>query len=224
MAAGPAVQNPVPGLVPPPQPSTPVCRCSVGVAWRVVPGAGAGGGWEAGGEVHVEQPVSAVPWFTRRSGPSFPMGRRTAVVSRALCSSAGSRRGCGAGGAARAQQAGSPSCGWWSSSAPRLPRVAAPVGPGWADWGLASGDRRGRRGRPPAGSPPPRAAAASVVCDLLSSVRAVRDGRRARAVAKCVGVLAAAGAVPSHTAGRRSTGARPPRRGGLRRGHTPRPL
>ena len=61
--------NPGPGPVwvgvSPSRQSTPVCRCSAGVAWRVVPGAGAGGGWEAGGKARVLpagacRPVS--PW------------------------------------------------------------------------------------------------------------------------------------------------------------------
>ena len=126
--------------------------------------------------------------------------RRAAVVPYAPSSSAACRRGCGSCGTIRVQQAGSPSCGWWSSGLLATGR-ALPCrveGSGGLPGGRCRGGRHGRGPtrsvRRPRVSPKCRPCAIS--CHPAAPCGAGAAARALRARWPSVFGLAAAGAVP----------------------------
>jgi hypothetical protein len=172
-----------------------------------------GGRW--GGEL-----VRRAGELVRRTGARHPVScpswwpaaviwrRRAAVVPYAPSSSAARRRGCGSCGTIRVQQAGSPSCGWWSSgllaTGRALPcRVEGSGGlPGGRCRGGGHGRGPTRSVRRPCVSPKCRPCAISchpaAPCGAGVAARALRAGGQV-----CLGSLPRA-QFPSHTAVRRS--------------------
>jgi len=219
-------ENPAPGLISPPVSHTPVCPCPGWVAggpprvrgWAMGGGAG---GWVLVLWAEAHHPASSPSWW-----PVAVAG----VVVPSWCRAQPARQrpdaaGAGACGAIRAQHAGSPSRGCRPSSAQPWPGDAAPGAGQWwpargsgPRWWAGRGIGRGRFvARTRRQGPAVRA--------LLSPARVVRGGRRrvcsAHAVAQCVWGSLPRAQSPPHTAARRSPGASPRRRGGLRRGRVP---
>ena len=219
-------ENPAPGLISPPVSHTPVCPCPGWVAggpprvrgWAMGGGAG---GWVLVLWAEAHHPASSPSWW-----PVAVAG----VVVPSWCRAQPARQrpdaaGAGACGAIRAQHTGSPSRGCRPSSAQPRPGDAAPGAGQWwpargsgPRWWAGRGIGRGRfvaalvaKGRPCALSchPPALCAAGAAAC-------APRTRWPSVCGARCRGR-----SPPPHTAARRSPGASPRRRGGLRRGRVP---
>ena len=197
----------------PPRPSAPVLRGSRRGPPRVR-------GWAMGGGRRGGELVRRAGELVRRAGARHPVScpswrpaaaiwrRRAAVAPCAPCSSAACRRGCGSCGAIRVQQAGSPSCGWWSrgrlATGRALPcRVEGSGGlPGGRCRGGGHGRGPTRSVRRPCVSPKCRPCAISchpaAPCGAGVAARALRAGGQV-----CLGSLPRA-QFPFHAAVRRS--------------------
>ena len=196
--------------------ATPVRPCPARVVQRAAPGAGLGDGWGVGGGGAGASGREVGPSCWSPSPRVLPVGVARCAVGVAVppwCRTLPARRrpaagGAGARGAIRAQQAGSPSRGWWSRAGSPLAvccragweAVVVRPGVGAAVAGMGGDRSRGRSvahacrqgtGRARSPAPPPRPARRAPPRALCAPGGQV-----------CLGSLPRA-QFPTHTAARR---------------------